>query len=192
MYKRQLEERISGNALVNLHDLEAIFKDVAKTATREASGDILQKLVMQLPNLVGGSADLGPSNKTVMKNVGYFSKTDRSGRNIHFGVREHAMGTVLNGIALHGGFIPFGGTFLVFADFMRPAIRMAALMGLRSIFVLTHDSIALGEDGPTHQPIEQTMSLRMIPGLSVFRPADALETATALSLIHISEPTRRS
>ena len=141
----ELEERISGNALVNLHDLEAIFKDVAKTATREASGDILQKLVMQLPNLVGGSADLGPSNKTVMKNVGYFSKTDRSGRNIHFGVREHAMGTVLNGIALHGGFIPFGGTFLVFADFMRPAIRMAALMGLRSIFVLTHDSIALGE-----------------------------------------------
>lgn len=109
----ELEERISGNALVNLHDLEAIFKDVAKTATREASGDILQKLVMQLPNLVGGSADLGPSNKTVMKNVGYFSKTDRSGRNIHFGVREHAMGTVLNGIALHGGFIPFGGTFLV-------------------------------------------------------------------------------
>lgn len=187
----ELEERISGNALVNLHDLEAIFKDVAKTATREASGDILQKLVMQLPNLVGGSADLGPSNKTVMKNVGYFSKTDRSGRNIHFGVREHAMGTVLNGIALHGGFIPFGGTFLVFADFMRPAIRMAALMGLRSIFVLTHDSIALGEDGPTHQPIEQTMSLRMIPGLSVFRPADALETATAwqMACMNLHKPT---
>lgn len=187
----ELEERISGNALVNLHDLEAIFKDVTKTATREASGDILQKLVMQLPNLVGGSADLGPSNKTVMKNVGYFSKTDRSGRNIHFGVREHAMGTVLNGIALHGGFIPFGGTFLVFADFMRPAIRMAALMGLRSIFVLTHDSIALGEDGPTHQPIEQTMSLRMIPGLSVFRPADALETATAwqMACMNLHKPT---
>lgn len=187
----EIEERISGNALVNLHDLEAIFKDVAKTATREASGDILQKLVMQLPNLVGGSADLGPSNKTVMKNVGYFSKTDRSGRNIHFGVREHAMGTVLNGIALHGGFIPFGGTFLVFADFMRPAIRMAALMGLRSIFVLTHDSIALGEDGPTHQPIEQTMSLRMIPGLSVFRPADALETATAwqMACMNLHKPT---
>lgn len=187
----ELEERISGNALVNLHDLEAIFKDVAKTATREASGDILQKLVMQLPNLVGGSADLGPSNKTVMKNVGYFSKTDRCGRNIHFGVREHAMGTVLNGIALHGGFIPFGGTFLVFADFMRPAIRMAALMGLRSIFVLTHDSIALGEDGPTHQPIEQTMSLRMITGLSVFRPADALETATAwqMACMNLHKPT---
>ena len=140
----ELEERISGNALVNLHDLEAIFKDVAKTATREA-----------------------------------------------FGVREHAMGTVLNGIALHGGFIPFGGTFLVFADFMRPAIRMAALMGLRSIFVLTHDSIALGEDGPTHQPIEQTMSLRMIPGLSVFRPADALETAAAwqMACMNLHKPT---
>lgn len=134
----ELEERISGNALVNLHDLEAIFKDVAKTATREASGDILQKLVMQLPNLVGGSADLGPSNKTVMKNVGYFSKTDRSGRNIHFGVREHAMGTVLNGIALHGGFIPFRGTFLCFCRLLcvRRSV-MAALMGNVSIFVLT-------------------------------------------------------
>lgn len=102
----ELEDRINGNALVNLHDLEAIFKDVAKTATREASGDILQKLAMQLPNLVGGSADLGPSNKTVMKNVGYFSKEERTGRNIHFGVREHAMGKVVNGMALHGGFTP--------------------------------------------------------------------------------------
>ena len=187
----ELEERISGNALVNLHDLEAIFKDVAKTATREASGDILQKLVMQLPNLVGGSADLGPSNKTVMKNVGYFSKTDRSGRNIHFGVREHAMGTVLNGIALHGGFIPFGGTFLVFADFMRPAIRMAALMGLRSIFVLTHDSIALGEDGPTHQPIEHLAMLRSLPNYMVFRPCDTRETAAGwyAALTHTTTPT---
>lgn len=187
----ELEERISGKALVNLQNLEAIFTDVEKNATREASGDILQKLVMQLPSLVGGSADLGPSNKTVMKNVGYYSKEDQSGRNIHFGVREHAMGKIVNGMALHGGFIPFGGTFLVFADFMRPAIRMAALMGLRSIFVLTHDSIALGEDGPTHQPVEQTMSLRMIPGLSVFRPADALETATAwqMACMNAHKPT---
>lgn len=187
----ELEDRISGKTLINLHDLETIFKDVAGTATREASGDILQKLVMLLPSLVGGSADLGPSNKTVMKNVGYFSKEDRSGRNIHFGVREHAMGKVINGMALHGGFIPFGGTFLVFADFMRPSIRMAALMGLRSIFVFTHDSIALGEDGPTHQPIEQTMSLRMIPGLSVIRPADALETATAwqMACMNSHKPT---
>ena len=187
----ELEERMAGNALVNLHDLEAIFKETAKNATREASGEILQKLAMQLPNLVGGSADLGPSNKTVMKNVGYYGPQDRTGRNIHFGVREHAMGAIVNGIALHGGFIPFGATFLVFADFMRPTLRMAALMGMRSIFVLTHDSIALGEDGPTHQPIEQTMSLRMIPGLSVFRPADALETATAwqMACMNLHKPT---
>lgn len=175
----ELKARISGEATVNLTSLEQIFNDVAKTSTREASGDIIQKLAMQLPALVGGSADLGPSNKTDIKNGGFFSAEDRNGRNIHFGVREHAMGKIVNGIALHGGFIPYGGTFLVFSDFMRPAIRMAALMGSRSIFVLTHDSIALGEDGPTHQPIEQTMSLRLIPGLSVFRPADALETATA-------------
>ncbi len=175
----ELESRIEGKTLVNLAALEAIFAETAKNATREASGDIIQMLAMQLPDLIGGSADLGPSNKTVIKNGGSFSKTDREGRNIHYGVREHAMGTVMNGIALHGGFIPFGGTFLVFADFMRPAIRMAALMGLRAIFVLTHDSIALGEDGPTHQPIETTMALRMIPNVSVFRPADALETATA-------------
>lgn len=114
-----------------------------------------------------------------MKTCGYYSKDDRTGRNIHFGVREHAMGKALNGIALHGGFIPFGGTFLVFADFMRPAVRMAALMGLRSIFVFTHDSIAVGEDGPTHQPVEHAMSLRVIPNLCVIRPADALETAMA-------------
>ena len=175
----ELEARIAGKFMVNLGALEAIFKDTTKTATREASGEIIQKLAMQLPELVGGSADLGPSNKTIMKEGGFFSKVNRTGRNIHFGVREHAMGTVINGIALHGGFIPFGGTFLVFADFMRPAIRMAALMGLRSIFVLTHDSIALGEDGPTHQPIETAMALRMIPNVSVYRPADALETAAA-------------
>ena len=127
---QELENRVLGKDLVNLKDLENIFKDVAKTATREASGEILQKLAMQLPGIVGGSADLGPSNKTIMKNVGFYSKTERDGRNIHYGVREHAMGVIMNGIALHGGFIPFGGTFLVFADFMRPAIRMAALMGL--------------------------------------------------------------
>ena len=176
---KQLEERMAGRFMVNLAALEDIFKDTAKTATRAASGDVIQKLAAQLPELVGGSADLGPSNKTVMKQGGYFSRVDRKGRNIHFGVREHAMGTVLNGLALHGGFIPFGGTFLVFADFLRPAIRMAALMGIQSVFVLTHDSIALGEDGPTHQPIETTMGLRIIPNVSVYRPADALETASA-------------
>ena len=165
--------------LVSRSDLEAVFNDIEGISTREAGGEVLQKLSMQLPQLVGGSADLGPSNKTVMKTCGYYSKDDRTGRNIHFGVREHAMGKALNGIALHGGFIPFGGTFLVFADFMRPAVRMAALMGLRSIFVFTHDSIAVGEDGPTHQPVEHAMSLRVIPNLCVIRPADALETAMA-------------
>lgn len=176
---KKLEERIKGDVLVSRSDLEAVFNDIEGISTREAGGEVLQKLSMQLPQLVGGSADLGPSNKTVMKTCGYYSKDDRTGRNIHFGVREHAMGKALNGIALHGGFIPFGGTFLVFADFMRPAVRMAALMGLRSIFVFTHDSIAVGEDGPTHQPVEHAMSLRVIPNLCVIRPADALETAMA-------------
>ena len=176
---KELEERIKDDVLVSRSDLEAVFNDIEGISTREASGEVLQKLSMQLPQLVGGSADLGPSNKTVMKTCGYYSKDDRTGRNIHFGVREHAMGKALNGIALHGGFIPFGGTFLVFADFMRPAVRMAALMGLRSIFVFTHDSIAVGEDGPTHQPVEHAMSLRVIPNLCVIRPADALETAMA-------------
>lgn len=176
---KELEERIKGDVLVSRSDLEAVFNDIEGISTREAGGEVLQKLSMQLPQLVGGSADLGPSNKTVMKICGYYSKDDRTGRNIHFGVREHAMGKALNGIALHGGFIPFGGTFLVFADFMRPAVRMAALMGLRSIFVFTHDSIAVGEDGPTHQPVEHAMSLRVIPNLCVIRPADALETAMA-------------
>lgn len=176
---KELGERIKGDVLVSRSDLEAVFNDIEGISTREAGGEVLQKLSMQLPQLVGGSADLGPSNKTVMKTCGYYSKDDRTGRNIHFGVREHAMGKALNGIALHGGFIPFGGTFLVFADFMRPAVRMAALMGLRSIFVFTHDSIAVGEDGPTHQPVEHVMSLRVIPNLCVIRPADALETAMA-------------
>ena len=187
----ELASRMVGEVNVDLEALEALFKDTAKNATREASGDVIQALAAQLPALVGGSADLGPSNKTIMKKEGFFSKLDRKGRNIHFGVREHAMGTVLNGISLHGGFIPFGGTFLVFADFMRPTIRMAALMGIQAIFVLTHDSIALGEDGPTHQPIETTMGLRLIPNVSVYRPADALETAVAWqqAVLNKNKPT---
>lgn len=175
----ELKARLNNENIVNLNSLEAIFENVEKTSTREASGEIIQFLSKQLPNLVGGSADLGPSNKTVMKGETFFSPSNKTGRNIHFGVREHAMGKIVNGMSLHGGFVPYGATFLVFSDFMRPAMRMAALMEIQSIFILTHDSIALGEDGPTHQPIEQTMSLRMIPGLSVYRPADALETAVA-------------
>lgn len=188
---RELQERIEGKINIDQTELEQLFANVTKTSTREASGEILQALSKMLPALVGGSADLGPSNKTVVKAEGYFSPSDQGGRNIHFGVREHAMGAILNGLALHGGFVPYGGTFLVFADFLRPAIRMSALMGIRSIYVLTHDSIALGEDGPTHQPIEQTMSLRMIPNVSVFRPADALETAAAWrsACLNTKQPT---
>ena len=175
----ELLASLSGNRSVNLAELEKLFKDKDSVATRAASGDILQKLAELVPELAGGSADLGPSNKTVMKACGYYSKAEPTGRNIHFGVREHAMGCIVNGLSVHGGLIPFGATFLVFSDFMRPAIRMAALMEIQSLFVFTHDSIAVGEDGPTHQPIEQVMSLRMIPNSVVFRPADALETAAA-------------
>ena len=175
----ELLASLSGNRTVELAELEKLFEGKDSVATRAASGDVLQKLAELVPELVGGSADLGPSNKTVMKAVGYYSKAEPAGRNIHFGVREHAMGCVLNGMAAHGGVIPFGATFLVFSDFLRPAIRIAALMEIQSIFVMTHDSIAVGEDGPTHQPIEQVMSLRLIPNSTVFRPADALETAAA-------------
>lgn len=175
----ELEQRLAGNFEVKKDYAAEVFKDVAATSTREASGVVLQKLAELLPALCGGSADLAPSNKTYMDDAGSFSKENPAGRNIHFGVREQAMTGIVNGIALHGGFIPYCATFLVFADFMRPAIRLAALMGINSIFVLTHDSIAVGEDGPTHQPIEQIMSLRIIPDLLVLRPADALETKAA-------------
>ncbi len=155
-----------------------VFKKGDDMATRQASGKTIQSLAARLENLVGGSADLAPSNNTFMDGAGHFS-ADETGRNFHFGIREHAMGAILNGIALYGGFIPFGGTFLTFADYMRPAIRLAALMKLGVIYVFTHDSIGVGEDGPTHQPVEHVASLRCIPGLSVIRPADANETAQA-------------
>jgi transketolase len=148
-------------------------------ATRAASGKILNAVANRLPELIGGSADLAPSNKTVVADSGNFGRGAYDQRNLRFGVREHAMGSMMNGMALHGGLIPYGGTFLVFADYMRPAVRLAALMGLRVIYVYTHDSIAVGEDGPTHEPIEQVGSLRLIPGLTVIRPADANEVSEA-------------
>lgn len=152
-------------------------------ATRAASGKVLNSLAEVVPHLLGGSADLAPSNKTLIAGSGDMRCLEgRCGRNIHFGVREHAMGAVVNGMALHGGVIPYAGTFFVFSDFMRPALRMAALMQTRNIFVFTHDSVAVGEDGPTHQPIEQLMSLRLMPGLTLIRPADANETAAAWRL----------
>lgn len=155
--------------------------ETAAMATRKASGLALNALAAQLPLLLGGSADLAPSNNTTLKGAAAF-RPGVSGRNIHFGVREHAMGAVLNGLAHTPGLIPYGGTFLIFSDYMRPPMRLAAMMGLAPVYVFTHDSIGLGEDGPTHQPIEQLASLRAIPNLVVIRPADANETVVAWRL----------
>ena len=151
-------------------------------ATRSASGKVLNVLAEKMDNLVGGSADLAPSNKTMQLGKSVFGIDDTWGPNVHFGVREHAMAAITNGLALHGGIFPYTGTFLVFSDYMRPALRLAAMMQTRSIFIFTHDSICVGEDGPTHQPVEQLMSLRTIPGLTVIRPADANETTEAWRL----------
>lgn len=148
-------------------------------ATRAASGIVLNEIASRLPTLIGGSADLAPSNNTNIKDGGDFSASNPHGRNFHFGVREHAMGGALNGMLLHGGLRVFGGTFLIFSDYMRPAIRLASLMHQPAIYVYTHDSIGLGEDGPTHQPIEQLAALRAIPGLYVIRPGDPNETREA-------------
>ncbi len=149
-------------------------------ATRSASHKVLNAIAVRVPELAGGSADLAPSNETLIKDGGEFlPDAPPGGRNLHFGIREHGMGSILNGIARHGGVIPYGATFLVFSDYMRPSIRLAALMGIRVIYVFTHDSIGVGEDGPTHQPVEHLASLRAIPNLYVLRPADANETAAA-------------
>ena len=139
----------------------------------------MQSLAPVIPELVGGSADLHPSTKTYLNAYSAVRNGEFGGRNLHFGIREHAMGGILNGMALHGGLRPYGSTFLVFSDYMRPSIRLSALMGLPVVYVFTHDSVFLGEDGPTHQPVEQFASLRAIPGLTVIRPADANETAAA-------------
>jgi transketolase len=150
-------------------------------ATRALSGNLLQKAAELVPGLVTGSADLDPSTKTRLKKSPSFTATERSGRNLHFGVREHAMGAILNGLSLYGGFLPAGSTFLVFADYMRTPMRLAALMRIPAAFVFTHDSLMVGEDGPTHQPVEHLATLRAIPNLHVFRPADGAETAAAWS-----------
>jgi transketolase len=175
-------------------DIPAFPADTKGLATREASGKVLNAIAPRLPALTGGSADLDPSTKTALKGLGDFSPPPSKhedeqgfddggwsykGRNLHFGVREHAMGAIVNGLAVHGGFIPYGATFLIFSDYMRPPIRLAALMGLHIVHVFTHDSIMLGEDGPTHQPVEQLAALRAIPNLTVIRPGDANETSVA-------------
>lgn len=159
--------------------LAALLRSNEAIATRAASGKAINVIAKNIPGLIGGSADLAPSNNTLIKDSSDLQKGVYEGRNIRFGVREHAMGAILSGLALHGGLVPFGGTFLVFADYMRPSIRLASLMGLHVIYVFTHDSIAVGEDGPTHQPIEHIACLRAIPGLTVIRPCDTPETAEA-------------
>ena len=185
-YRRDFSEKGTLFARLMAHELpkawEAslpVFASDGAMATRVASGKTINALAQVLPELMGGSADLAPSNNTFIANEGDMQPEKPAGRNMHFGVREHAMGAIVNGMALHGGAIPYGATFLVFSDYMRPAIRLAALMNAHSTFIFTHDSVGLGEDGPTHQPIEHVMSLRAIPNLTVLRPADANETAAA-------------
>jgi transketolase len=191
----ELQRRLRGELPAGWDaDIPAFPADAKGMATREAGGKVMNAIASKLPALTGGSADLDPSTKTALKGMGDFNPPATSnedeqgsdgggwshaGRNLHFGVREHAMGAIVNGLAAHGGFIPFGSTFLIFSDYMRPTLRLAALMAVHVIHVFTHDSIAVGEDGPTHEPIEQLASLRAIPELTVLRPGDANETAVA-------------
>jgi transketolase len=175
----ELERRLAGRLPEGWDaELPVFSPDDGKLATRKASGAAINAIAPRVPELVGGSADLAESNNTDIKGEAFFDH-ERSGRNLHFGVREHAMGCALNGMTLHGGVRPFGGTFLIFCDYMRPAVRLASLMSVPSIFVFTHDSVGLGEDGPTHQPIEHLASMRAMPNLVTLRPGDANETVEA-------------
>jgi len=177
---QELNRRMSGDLPDDWELAVPVFDTDAKgMATRAASGKVINALAPHIPELVGGSADLTPSTLTYMNGLGDFQSDTPAGRNLHYGVREHGMGSIINGMALHGGVIPFGATFLVFSDYMRPTLRVSALSHIPSIWVFTHDSIGLGEDGPTHQPVEHLAALRAIPNLSVIRPADANETALA-------------
>lgn len=180
----KLEMIINGEIPENWDsDIPTFKEEDGPLATRKASGKVMNNLSDNLINLIGGSADLSHSTNTILMGYGDFGFDNEFPRNIHFGVREHAMGAIVNGMALHGGLIPYGATFLVFSDYMRPALRLASLMNIKSIFIFTHDSVGLGEDGPTHQPVEQLMSLRIIPNITVIRPADANETAMAWKVI---------
>ena len=182
-FKKEIPENLETELL------KTIMKN--SIATRTASGEMMQVIAQQIPGFIGGSADLHPSTKTYIKSSSSIDKYKFEGRNIHFGVREHAMGGIMNGMALYGGIIPCGSTFLTFSDYMRPSIRLAAMMKIQVIYVFTHDSILLGEDGPTHQPVEHLPSLRLIPDLLVIRPSDATETAAAwvTALNHKDGPT---
>ena len=175
-YTKWMKNEINKEELLNNEEFWSFDKEMA---TRESSGIVINRLANIIPNLMGGSADLAPSNKTYMKDKGDFSAEDRSGQNLHFGVREHAMAAITNGMYAHGGLKVFCSTFFVFSDYMKGAMRLSALMKLPIPYVLTHDSIGVGEDGPTHQPIEQLAALRSMPNMAVFRPADSKETAAA-------------
>ncbi len=190
---RQLEEDLSGDLPQGWDsDLADLFRsEEGDIATREASGRVMNAISLRVHALVGGSADLAPSTKTILKEKGHYGIDNYRGHNLHFGVREHAMGAIASGMALHKGIIPYTATFLIFYDYMRPPVRLAALMGLRVIYIFTHDSVGLGEDGPTHQPIEQLAGLRLVPELVVLRPADATETVEAwkIALTRRQAPT---
>lgn len=175
----ELEKAIAGELVVNLNEVLPQYETGHSEATRNSNNEAINKIAEAIPYFLGGSADLSASNKTLIKGEGKFIVDSDSDRNIYFGVREFAMATILNGMALHGGVKVYGGTFFVFSDYLKPAVRMAAIMGLPVTYVLTHDSIAVGEDGPTHEPIEQLSMFRTIPNMVTMRPADAVETAAA-------------
>ncbi|MEZ0224351.1 MAG: transketolase [Alphaproteobacteria bacterium] len=195
--KRALYDRmLSGDVTKTVAPIIDAFKkkmtaEAPKIATRAASGKVLEALVPAMPELLGGSADLTGSNLTLVKEMGKVSKTDYTGRYVYYGVREHAMAAAMNGMALHKGLIPYGGTFLSFTDYCRPSIRLSAIMKQRVVYVMTHDSIGLGEDGPTHQPVEHLAALRAIPNVLVLRPCDVIETAECwqIALEHTSGPS---
>ena len=179
-FNDEINGKLPKNWLKSLNVLKnQAIAEQTKVATRKASQMCLEKIVPSVPSIIGGSADLAASNLTFVKGMKTITAEDYDGNNLMYGIREHAMGAIMNGMALHGGVIPYGGTFFVFSDYVRPSIRLAALMGLRSIYVLTHDSIGVGEDGPTHQPIEHLASYRAMPNVLMFRPCDVVETAEA-------------
>ena len=188
---KQLAETRKNELPAGWEDALPKFDDVKVAATRAYSGEVINAIADKIPQLVGGSADLAPSNNTLIKSAEYLEFGSYAGRNIHYGIREHSMGAEMNGMALYGSVIPYGGTFLTFSDYVRPAIRLAAISEVQTIFVFTHDSIGLGEDGPTHQSVEHLSALRAIPGLAVIRPADAHETREAWrsALKHQHSPT---
>ena len=181
VYYQEITDLLQNKHVLNIEEKlesykENISEDRASIATRKSSENVLNELTVKLSNLIGGSADLTGSNNTLAKGQNIISSKDFTGSYIYYGIREHGMAAIMNGIALHSGLIPYGGTFLVFTDYCRPSIRLSALMGLRVIYIMTHDSIGLGEDGPTHQPVEHLSALRAIPNLEVWRPADSVET----------------